>query len=45
MNNLKNLKANINTMIKRMEDIRKEPNGIYKDEKCNIQNIKFTSLA
>lgn len=35
-NILKNLKENINIMMKKMEDIRKEPNGNYRGEKCNI---------
>lgn len=33
INIIKNLKENINIMIKRMEDIRKEPNGNYTSEK------------
>lgn len=32
-------------MIKRMEDIRKEPNGNCTGEKWIIWNIKFTSLV
>lgn len=36
INILKNLKENINIMMKKMEDIRKELNGNYRGEKCNI---------
>lgn len=45
INIIKNLKENINIMIKRMEDIRKEPNGNYTSEKWIIWNIKFTGLV
>lgn len=45
INIIKNLKENINIMIKRMEDIRKEPNGNYTSEKRIIWNIKFTGLV
>ena len=45
-NILKNLKENINIMIKIMENIRKDSNGnYYRVGICNVWTIKFASLA